>query len=110
MGFVPYWDQPEQEFKDGEAVSVPMPGGGNVLIRRLEEENHDPRDKQAALNLLARDYQNEDEFLTGLVYVNPDVPTMPTQANLPDEALASLPLEKVRPTPAQLDEINESFK
>ncbi len=110
VGFVPYWEQPEQEFKDGEAVSVPMPDGGSVWIRRLEEENHDPRDKQAALDLLARDYQNEDEFLTGLIYVDPDVPTMPDVAELPDEPLATLPLEKVRPTREQLDEINESFK
>ena len=109
VGFVPYWDQPEQEFTDGEAIQVPMPSGGEIVIRRIDDVMHDPRDKVAALALCARDYQNESEFLTGLIYSNPEVPTIYDLMDLPDEPLNSMSIEKLRPSSDQLAEINASF-
>ncbi len=109
LGFIPHWEQPDQEFADGEMIDVPMPDGGHMHVRRIDEEMHDPRDKQAAMALLARDYQNEDEFLTGLIYCNPETRTVYDTLNLPEEPLHTMGPDKVRPTREQLAEINDSF-
>ncbi|MDJ0975826.1 MAG: 2-oxoacid:ferredoxin oxidoreductase subunit beta [Planctomycetota bacterium] len=109
IGYVPHWEQPEQDFEDGEAIAVPMPDGGQVQIRRLDEAMHDPRDKHAALQLLARDYENEDEFLTGLVYYDPEARTAYDMLNLPEQPLHKMGVDELRPTREQLAEINESF-
>ena len=109
LGFVPHWEQPPADFKDGEAIEVPMPDGGEVFIRRINEEMHDPRDRKAALELCARDYQNENEFLTGLMYFNPDQDSLYKLLDLPDEPLNTMGPDKLRPTKAQFAEINEAF-
>ena len=96
-------------FADGESVSVPMPDGGTVFVKRLEEEAHDPRDKRAALDLLARDAENEDEFLTGLVYIDPEKPTISDLLELTDDPLNLLPIERLRPSREQLAEFNASL-
>ena len=110
LGFVPAWEEPDVSFENGEAIEVPMPDGGTVFVRRVDEENHDPRDKQAALALLARDYQNENEFLTGLMYVNPTQQTIHAELGLVDEPLYQLDEAAVRPSRAVLDEIMESLR
>lgn len=109
LGFVPHWEQPEQDFAEGESVEVPMPDGGKIFVKRLEEEAHDPRNKRAALDLLARDAENEDEFLTGLVYIDPDKPTINDLLQLTDEPLNLMPIERLRPSREQLAAFNESL-
>lgn len=47
---------------------------------------------------------------TGLIYIEPDRDDFTTQLNLVDEPLATLPLERVRPPRAALDEIMDVFR
>ena len=110
VGFVPAWDEPNVEFKDGESVNVPMPDGGSVYVRRVDAGMHDPTDKKAALDLLARDYQNDEEFLTGLMYLNPERESFQDDMDLPEEPLHQMPLEKLRPSPEQLAEIVDALR
>jgi 2-oxoglutarate ferredoxin oxidoreductase subunit beta len=110
VGFVPAWTEPDVEFKEGESVAVPLPDGGTVFVQRLGEEQHDPRDKDAALALLARDYQNEHEFLTGLMYLDSSRETLQDDMDLIDAPLCTLPEEVVRPSADVLAEINESLR
>jgi 2-oxoglutarate ferredoxin oxidoreductase subunit beta len=110
VGFVPAWDEPSVEFKDGESVEVPLPDGGTVYIKRVDAENHDPRDKAAALKLLARDYQNPGEFLTGLMYLSPERESFQDDMDLIDEPLHLLPQEVTRPSREALAEIVEALR
>ncbi len=110
VGFVPAWDEPDVEFKDGVAAEVPMPDGGVVYIKRLEENGHDPRSKEAALKLLAEDYQNEAVFNTGIMYLNPERESLQDDMDLIGEPLNLLPQDEVRPPQAVLDEIVESLR
>ncbi len=50
------------------------------------------------------------EFATGLIYIEPDRDDFLRQLNVVDEPLASLPLERTRPSKAALDEIMESLR
>jgi 2-oxoglutarate ferredoxin oxidoreductase subunit beta len=110
LGFVPAWEEPSVDFKDGESVGVPLPQGGTVYVRRLGEHDHDPRDKAAALALLARDYQNPSEFSTGLMYLDTERQSLPDDLDLPSEPLCTLPPEKVRPPREALAEILEGLR
>ena len=50
-----------------------------------------------------------DEFLTGLIYVNEEKPDFLTQLNMVDEPLATLPQERVQPSPEDLQKIMQEL-
>lgn len=110
LGFVPHWEEPQVEFEDGGMVEVPLPDGGVVWVKPLEETNHDPRDKEAALKLLHEDYKNEHVYNTGIMYLDPSRQTLQDDLNLPAEPLTRLPLSKLRPSREAMDEIVESLR
>ena len=108
VGFVPAWDAPEIETPEDEAITVPMPDGGVVRVKRVGA-GHDPRDRDAALDLLWRS-RDPAEFLTGLFYLKTDSTTLHDDLGIGEEPLATLPEDRIRPTPDALEAINESFR
>jgi 2-oxoglutarate ferredoxin oxidoreductase subunit beta len=110
LGFVPSWDVPDTTFKEGEHVEVPMPDGGSVWIRRLDESMHDPRDKVAAERLLREDREDTSRFLTGLFYFDPNTPSMATEMRIADEPLWNMPLERLRPSREAFSTINNALR
>ncbi|MDJ0521944.1 MAG: 2-oxoacid:ferredoxin oxidoreductase subunit beta [Planctomycetota bacterium] len=110
VGFVPHWQDEEADFEGSERVEVKLPDGGHVWVKPLENTDHDPRDKASALKLLAEDYQNEHEFFTGLMYVNPDRASVQEDLDLSPDPLSHMPIEKLRPSREALDDIVESLR
>ncbi len=64
--------------------------------------------RSSALDLIL-DSQARDEFITGLLYVNPDRPDFTATLNMTDTPLAHLPDEALRPGPEVLDQIMQGF-
>jgi len=110
VGFVPAWETPDVDFEASARIEVPLPDGGRVWVKPLENTEHDPRDKAAALKLLADDYQNAHEFHTGLLYVNPERESLQDDMDMADEELCHMPIEKLRPSREALDAIVESLR
>ncbi len=110
LGFVPHWEEPDVDFSEGGAVEVPLPDGGVVWVKPLDETNHDPRDKAAALKLLHEDYLNEHVFNTGIMYLDPSRETLQDDMDMPAEPLWNMPIEKLRPSREAMDEIVESLR
>ncbi len=108
VGFVPAWDHPELETNPDEGLEVQMPDGGTVVVRRVGEA-HDPRNKEAALDLLRRSF-GPDEFLTGLYYIDPDAPNLFDILQLEEAPLGTMPAASVRPSADVLEAINESYR
>jgi hypothetical protein len=50
------------------------------------------------------------QVLTGLIYIDPNRPTLIDLLNLVDEPLATLPLERVRPPREALEQIMEELR
>jgi hypothetical protein len=48
--------------------------------------------------------------LTGILYVDRETPTLVDSLNLADVPLATLPLEKVRPSRAALEQVMEELR
>jgi len=95
------------EFKEGEIKEVTFHDGSVVVLKKLEK-NYDPTDKWQAVQIL-EDAEKNNWFVTGLIYVDPDQPTLYDYLDLVDEPLNRIPADQLRPMPETLDKINENM-
>ena len=93
-----------REFGEGEIKEVTLHDGSKIILKKLEKA-YDPTNKWHAIRMIEEAEQNK-WFLTGLIYVNPDQPTIYDYLNLGEEPLNRLPVDKLRPEPATIEDIN----
>jgi 2-oxoglutarate ferredoxin oxidoreductase subunit beta len=108
LDFVPYFEDITVDIPEGQVMDVPMHDGSHLRIRKLERD-FDPTDRLAALSAL-EEAEKKGEVLTGVLYVNTHKPTFMELLNIGDEALATLPESKTRPTKAVLDQVMEELR
>ncbi len=108
INFVPYFDDIAVEYEPGETTSVTMHDGSHLYLRKLSED-YNPTDKITAMRMLL-ETARRGEFATGVIYIEPDKEDFLDTLNLVDEPLARLPMERVRPPKAVLDEMMEELR
>src|SRR5688572_14593285 len=108
VSFVPFFEDISIEYEPGTTKEVKMHDGSRLYLRKVAED-YDPTDKLAASRLLHETAQR-GEFATGVLYVEPDKDDFLSMLDLVDEPLATLPLERVRPGRAALEEVMESLR
>ena len=108
ISFVPFFEDISIEYDPGTTTQVEMHDGSKLYLKKVAED-YDPADKLAAIKLL-HETARRGEFATGVLYIEPDKDDFVSLLNLVDEPLATLPLEKVRPPRAALDEVMESLR
>jgi 2-oxoglutarate ferredoxin oxidoreductase subunit beta len=108
VGFVPRLPEIEVEQKAGEPVRVQLHDGSWIVLRALNHQEHDVKSRPSALHLLEEGLRNH-EFLTGLLYVDPDRADFATSLKTVDTPLALLPDEALRPSPETLAKIMETI-
>ena len=108
VGFVPYFEQINVDYEEGSALEVALHDGSRIVLKKLERD-YDPTDRTRALSLL-REASEKGQFLTGLVYVDPERENFLELLDLVEEPLALLPMERLRPPQEALDEVMESLK
>ncbi len=108
LNFVPFFEDISVEYEPGTTTAVQMHDGSKLYLKKVAED-YDPTDKLAATRLLY-ETARRGEFATGVLYIEPDKDDFLTLLNVADEPLASLPLERVRPSREALDEIMESLR
>ena len=107
--FVPKRDEiMVEDFSPGDVKIVKLHDGSFIQLRKLEEE-YDPTDRLTALSRLELARQN-DEMITGLLYIDPARPSLAETSNLGDTPLALLPEEKIRPPRQALTDIMDSMR
>ena len=108
IGFVPFFEEIAVEYDPGTTRVVELHDHSKVVLKKLDRD-HDPTDRARAISLL---HQAADEnlFLTGLIYLDPNGPSMAQQMNLVPEPLATLPASRLRPPASVLAEVMEGFK
>lgn len=92
------------EFKEGETKEVSMHDGSVIVLKKLEQD-YDPTDKWQALRILEESEKNK-WLVTGLIYIDPEQPSLYNYLDLVDEPLNRIPSEELRPSADTLDEIN----
>jgi 2-oxoglutarate ferredoxin oxidoreductase subunit beta len=108
IGFIPYFDEITVDYDPGTTQDVALHDGSHIRLKKLRED-YDPTDKHAAFNLL-HEAREKNEFLTGLVYVEPQKKDFVTLLGLTDEPLATLPLDRVRPGREALTRMMEELR
>jgi 2-oxoglutarate ferredoxin oxidoreductase subunit beta len=108
ISFVPFFEDISIEYEPGTTKEVKMHDGSRLYLKKIAED-YDPTDKMAAIRLL-HETARRGEFATGILYVEPDKEDFLSMLNIVDEPLASLPLDRVRPAKAVLDEVMDSLR
>jgi 2-oxoglutarate ferredoxin oxidoreductase subunit beta len=108
INFVPFFEDISVEYEPGTTREVKMHDGSTLLLHKLEPD-YDPRNKLHALEVI-HETAARGEFVTGILYVEPDRENFIDLLDLPEMPLANLPLEKTRPPRAALDAIMESLR
>ncbi len=108
INFVPFFEDITVEYDPGTTKEVELHDGSKLYLRKLDED-YDPTDKIQALRVLTES-RRRGEYVTGILYIEPDREDFLELLNLVDEPLATLPLEKVRPPKQALDEIMETLR
>jgi 2-oxoglutarate/2-oxoacid ferredoxin oxidoreductase subunit beta len=101
--FIPFREEITVDYDEGTSTLVEMHDGSVIKLKKLDNK-YDPTDKYAALRLLENAHDNQ-EFITGLVYVNEERPSFPELEKLVDVPLAHLPEVKIRPPKEVLDKL-----
>ena len=107
VGFVQYHEVEEVEVEAGTAKEIRFPDG-SVVNFRATKHDYDPTNRPAAIMAL-QESKGKQEFLTGILYLNPDQHTIHDFCPTVDEPLATLPQERTKPGPAVLDAIMKSM-
>jgi 2-oxoglutarate ferredoxin oxidoreductase subunit beta len=108
VSFVPFFEDITVEYDPGTTKAVELHDGSKLYLKKVAED-YDPTDKLAAMRLM-HETSRRGEFATGILYIEPDKDDFVTLLDLVDEPLATLPLEKVRPSREALDEVMESLR
>ena len=95
------------EFKEGEIKEVTLHDGSVVILKKLEKD-FDPTDKWQALKILEEAERNR-WLITGLIYINPDQPSLYDYLDVVEEPFNRIPNEKLRPSPESLETINQAM-
>lgn len=104
LGFVPRLPEIEIEQSPGETTRVQMHDGSVITLRALRYEEHDVTNRSSAVEMLF-DSHDRQEFITGLIYANPQRPDFVSTLDLVDTPLAQLAEDDLRPGPEVLKEL-----
>jgi 2-oxoglutarate ferredoxin oxidoreductase subunit beta len=108
INFVPAFEEIDVEYEPGEGIDISLHDGSKMHLTKIEED-YNPTDRIQALTRMA-EAREKNEVLTGLFYLNPDVPSFTQMLNLVDEPLGTLPQEVTRPSKSVFDAIMDEYR
>src|SRR6202048_5258776 len=89
IGFVASFDDIAVDYDSGQVYEVEMHDGSSLRLRKLHED-YDPTNKANAVHTLMEAHEN-NEVLTGVLYIDTTKPTFIDLLNVVDDPLGSLP-------------------
>ena len=103
FNFIPFREEISVDYEAGQTADVTMHDGAVIRLKKLDN-NYDPRDRMAAMTLL-EDAKAKQEFITGLIYINEERPSLPELERLPATPLSRMGEQSLRPSHDALDAI-----
>jgi 2-oxoglutarate ferredoxin oxidoreductase subunit beta len=101
LHLIPAFDEVQVDYEEGSTQYVKMHDGPTIKLKKLDRD-YDPTNKWRALQLLEEARAN-NEFVTGLLYINEKRQTLPQVMHITETPLAHLPAEQMRPTREAFD-------
>ena len=105
LSFVPPAEEILVDYEPGEAKEVTMHDGSKVLLKKVERD-YDPTDRAEALRML-EEANAKQWLMTGLIYINPNQPSLMDIYNLTGTPLNRLPVERLRPARETIKTVNQ---
>lgn len=96
-----------EDYEEGALREVKLHDGSMVVLKKLDKD-YDPRDRWQAYHVL-EEAQRNNWLVTGLIYINPDVPSMFDVYNLGDTPLNRMSEKQLRPPSESLNHLNSMF-
>lgn len=106
--FVPPAQEITAQYSTGEAMPVTMHDGSRVMLRKLDQ-SYDPTRRGKAYNYL-RDRLAKGEYVTGLIYIDPNSRDFHEVNGTTDTPINQLPYEVLSPGAAGLEKIMGRFR
>jgi 2-oxoglutarate ferredoxin oxidoreductase subunit beta len=106
--YVPPQTEIRVDYAPGEIKEVELFDGSSIVLKKLDG-SHDPTDRMAAIRLL-EEARAQQQFITGLIYVNGDRPSLAEHERLGEAPLAALQQANLRPARETLERIMAGMK
>jgi 2-oxoglutarate/2-oxoacid ferredoxin oxidoreductase subunit beta len=107
FSFIPARQEITVDYEEGTSATVQMHDGSVIRLKKLDNA-YDPTDKFAAMKLLD-EAKEQQEFITGLLYINEKRQSFPELERLPETPLAHLSEGQLRPSAESLDTLMRSM-
>jgi len=105
LSYVPHYEEIMVEYNEGEMEEVTMHDGSKVILKKLEHD-YDPCNRAEAMRMLEE--ANEKQWLlTGLIYIDPDQPSLIDIFNLSETPLNRLTEKRLRPPQESIQQVND---
>ena len=98
----------EADYAEGRMIEVEQHDGSLLRLRKLDA-GYDPRDRLAAMNLIAQRHA-QGEIATGLLYVDPEAGDLHGHLNTVDAPLNKLGVAELSPGADTLAKINAGLR
>jgi 2-oxoglutarate ferredoxin oxidoreductase subunit beta len=105
LSYVPPAEEITVEYQEGETKEVIMHDGSAIILRKLGRD-YDPTDRGEAMRVL-EEANSCNCLITGLIYINPDAPTLLSLYDLPETPLNRLSDKQLRPAPETIQKVND---
>lgn len=106
--WVPKKEEISLEYAPGEVKEVTMHDGSMLWLKKLEQD-YDPTDRYAAMQMLDKAYQ-EHILVTGLLYFSKAQPSLQETEHMIDEPITGLSSEELRPSRSTFDALLDSYR
>jgi 2-oxoglutarate ferredoxin oxidoreductase subunit beta len=107
LGFVPFFEQISVEYEPGSVQQVEFHDGSKITLKKLDKD-YDPFNRDLAFDTIHK-AAREQQFLTGLLYINEEKPDFRKVMDVCEVPLSRLKPEQLRPGKQALDEIMKSL-
>jgi 2-oxoglutarate/2-oxoacid ferredoxin oxidoreductase subunit beta len=105
LSYVPARDEITiDEFNEGTSREVTLHDGSTILLKKLDQD-YDPFNRGMAFSVL-EEAQRNNCLVTGLIYVDPEQPTIYDYYNLPETPLNRATERQLRPARESIDMLN----
>lgn len=105
LSFVPPAEEIMVDYEPGEAKEVTMHDGSKVILKKIELD-YDPTDRAEAMRML-EEANAKQWLMTGLIYINPEQPSLMDIYNLTETPLNRLSNDRLRPAPETMKTVND---
>jgi 2-oxoglutarate ferredoxin oxidoreductase subunit beta len=105
LSFVPPAEEIMVEYAEGEEKEIALHDGSTIVLKKLERD-YDPTDRAEAIRIL-EEANSCNCLITGLIYVDPQKPSLTERYNLVDKPLNRLTDAELRPKPETIKQIND---